>query len=73
MDIFKILSGSCETKQNVNLKEYCTIRIGGVGKIACFPKNVYEIGTTISKEYWGRGVATSTLKATINYLFKEVY
>ena len=34
-------------------------------------KNVYEIGTTISKEYWGRGVATSTLKATIYYLFKE--
>lgn len=32
-------------------------------------KIVYEIGTTISKAYWGKGVATSTLKSIINYLF----
>lgn len=33
-------------------------------------KKVYEIGTTVSKSYWGKGVATETLKAILDYLFK---
>ena len=32
-------------------------------------KVVYEIGTTISKAYWGKGVATNTLKAIIDNIF----
>lgn len=43
MEIVKIVSKICETKENVKLREYCTIRIGGVGKIACFPKNISEL------------------------------
>ena len=34
-------------------------------------KLTYEIGTTISKQYWGRGVTTETLKATIDYIFDQ--
>jgi len=31
-----------------------------------------EIGCTLSKEYHGKGFATETLKATVNYLFKKL-
>lgn len=33
-------------------------------------KNVYEIGVTISKNYWGKGICTKTLKEMIKYLFE---
>ena len=33
----------CETKENVNLKTLCTMRIGGIGRVVCYPKNVKEL------------------------------
>lgn len=34
-------------------------------------KNVFEIGTTISKKYWGKGISTESLKAVLDYLFEK--
>lgn len=31
----------------------------------------YELGCTISKQYWNKGIATDLLKITINYLFEN--
>ena len=35
-------------------------------------KAVYEIGTTISKQYWGKGVSTESLNNVLNYVFEEL-
>lgn len=35
-------------------------------------KAVYEIGTTISKQYWGKGVSTESLNAVLNFVFEEL-
>ena len=32
-----------------------------------------EIGCTLSKEYQGKGFATETMRATVDYLFKKLY
>ena len=34
-------------------------------------KKAYEIGITVSKKYWGKGIATEALKEMIDYLFKN--
>lgn len=34
-------------------------------------KKLYEIGCTIGKEYWNKGIATKTLKLMIDFLFKK--
>ena len=34
-------------------------------------KTVYEIGTTIAKNYWNRGIASESLDAILDYLFEE--
>lgn len=34
-------------------------------------KTVWEIGITISKQYWGKGIATEVIGALIDYLFKQ--
>ena len=34
-------------------------------------KTVYEIGTTIAKNYWNKGVASESLNAVLNFLFEE--
>ncbi len=39
-----------ESLKNFSLKEYCTIKVGGVGKIVYFPKNEEEI-VSLVKEY----------------------
>ncbi|MGC8941100.1 MAG: UDP-N-acetylmuramate dehydrogenase [Sulfurihydrogenibium sp.] len=41
---------SIERLYNFNLKDFCTIKIGGIGKVVYFPKNVDEISYLI-KEY----------------------
>jgi len=43
MEIFEDLFKICECKRDVNLKTLCTIGIGGVGDLACFPKSVKEL------------------------------
>lgn len=35
--------------KNFSLKEFCTIKVGGVGKVAYFPKNVEEISNLIKE------------------------
>lgn len=42
-NLFKSLCRICQTKQNQDLKTYCTIGIGGVGKYVCFPKSVGQV------------------------------
>ena len=34
-------------------------------------KNVFEIGTTLSKKYWSKGISTESLEAVIDYLFEK--
>ena len=34
-------------------------------------KSIFEIGTTLSKKYWSKGISTESLKAIIDYLFKN--
>ena len=34
-------------------------------------KQAYEIGVTISRQYWGKGIATETLEAMLKYLFEN--
>lgn len=36
--IFWQLCKICPTRKNVSLKDFCTIKIGGIGKYICFPK-----------------------------------
>lgn len=48
MDIFNKLKCICETKVNVSLKDYCSIKIGGVGKFVCFPKSVRQVKRVIN-------------------------
>lgn len=48
MDILKKLKCICETKVNVSLKDYCSIKIGGVGKFICFPKSVRQVKRVIN-------------------------
>ena len=43
MEIFNKLLKICETKQNVNLKTLCTIKIGGTANYVCYPKNCKEV------------------------------
>lgn len=43
MEIYSNLCKICETKQYVDLKKLCTIRIGGIGEYACYPKNENEL------------------------------
>lgn len=43
MNYYRILSKICKTRKNVNLKDYCSIKIGGVGKYVCFPKTVRQV------------------------------
>ena len=35
-------------------------------------KNVYEIGTTISKAYWSKGLSTESLSAMLDYIFENL-
>lgn len=34
-------------------------------------KNAYEIGITISKAYWSKGIATEAIKCMLDYLFEN--
>lgn len=43
MNYFYLLSKICDTKQNVNLQKYCSIKIGGIGKYVCFPKTIRQV------------------------------
>lgn len=45
--IFWGLCKICPTKKNVSLKDYCTIKIGGVGKYICFPKSFGQVKNLI--------------------------
>lgn len=40
MSLFKHLSKICRCKQNQNFKQYCSIKIGGVARIVCFPNSI---------------------------------
>ncbi len=44
--------------------------IGIVAKCDIYRKNV-EIGYFLAEEYWGRGIATRSIKAATSYAFKE--
>ena len=35
-------------------------------------KSVYEIGVTLSKDYWGKGLATEALSEMLDYLFTNL-
>ena len=41
-----------------------------VNQLLVSGKSVYEIGNTIGKAYWGKGISTECLKEMTNYLFK---
>ena len=41
--LYKNLCRICEAKCNQDLKKYCTIKIGGVGKYICFPKSIRQV------------------------------
>ena len=41
------LKNICHTEQNVNLKNLCSYRLGGVGKVVCYPKNIKELGKSM--------------------------
>lgn len=41
--IFWQLCKICPTKKNVSLRDFCTIKIGGVGKYICFPKSFNQV------------------------------
>ncbi len=43
MEIYNKLSKICKTKENVNLKNMCSMHIGGVGKYVCYPHNVKQL------------------------------
>jgi RimJ/RimL family protein N-acetyltransferase len=42
-----------------------------VNKIIDEGKNVYEIGITIAKNYWGKGIGTEALNEMLDYLYEE--
>lgn len=43
MNYYRILRKICNTRENVNLKDYCSIKIGGVGRYVCFPRTVRQV------------------------------
>lgn len=43
MNILKVLSKICSCKRNQKLKDYCSIKIGGVAKFICFPKTIRQL------------------------------
>ena len=43
----KFLMNICDTEENVDLKTLCSYRLGGVGRIVCYPKNVKELKTLV--------------------------
>ncbi len=43
MNILKVLSKICSCKKNVQLKDYCSIKIGGVANFVCFPKTIRQL------------------------------
>lgn len=56
----------------VSIKEEVKdVREGPINELVLAGKKVYEIGITISKKYWGKGVGTETLKAMVDYLFES--
>jgi UDP-N-acetylmuramate dehydrogenase len=40
--LYKKLRKICKTKTNVSLKDYCSIRIGGIGKYVCFVNTIRQ-------------------------------
>lgn len=43
MEIYNKLSKICKTKENVDLKNMCSMHIGGVGKYVCYPNSVKQL------------------------------
>lgn len=43
MNIYHILKRICQTKTNVNLKNLCSIKIGGVAKLICYPSKTSQV------------------------------
>lgn len=57
----------CETQENVNLKNMCSMHIGGNGNLVCFPKNEKEIKYLVkflnktNQKYYILGNGTNTI------------
>ena len=43
MEIYNLLRRVCLTKQNVNLKAMCSIKIGGIAKFVCYPSRIKQL------------------------------
>ena len=61
-----------EKIENVNLKDYCTFKIGGNGKVIVFPRNVYEL-KKICKECEENNLQFFILGNGSNVLFPDYY
>ena len=43
MKIYNKLSKICKTEQNVNLKNLCSMHVGGIGKYICYPSTIKQV------------------------------
>lgn len=73
MEIYRNLSRICETKRNVDLREYCSIKIGGMGRFVCFPKTVSQVKklimflTKTKVKYYVLGNGTNIIFEDVGY------
>ena len=54
----------------ITLNDKLVGSIGLVSKNDIYRKNI-EVGYFVAEEYWGRGIATKTIKAVTSYAFKD--